>query len=154
MSEYESIIYLEKNTETWGSGPPKMGDHISVKRAWGLYAHHGIYVSDDEVIHFAGQEKDSIFDWSKPEVIVTDLEYFLRGGILEVKEYTDDELDYLYPPEEIVKYARACVGDKGYNLIFNNCEHFANTCTLGKHCSIQVSDFITGKKEEKNGIYK
>lgn len=70
MSEYESIIYLEKNTETWGSGPPKMGDHIRVKRAWGLYAHHGIYVSDDEVIHFAGQEKDSIFDWSNANILL------------------------------------------------------------------------------------
>ena len=149
MSEYESIINLEKNTEIWGAGPPKMGDHIRVKRVWGIYAHHGVYVSDDEVIHFAGQENDSIFDWSKPEVIVTDLEVFLRGGVLEVKEYTDNELDYLYPPEEIVKYARACVGDKGYNLVFNNCEHFANKCTLGLHRSMQVNDFISGKKENK-----
>ena len=149
MSEYESIINLEKNTEIWGAGPPKMGDHIRVKRVWGIYAHHGVYVSDDEVIHFAGQENDSIFDWSKPEVIVTDLEVFLRGGVLEVKEYTDNELDYLYPPEEIVKYARACVGDKGYNLVFNNCEHFATECTLGLHRSMQVNDFISGKKENK-----
>ena len=150
MSEFDNIIDIDVYEEVWGYGPPKMGDHIRVKRVWGVYAHHGIYVSDNEVIHFTGRENDSIFDWSKPEVIVSDLDYFLRGGELEVKEYTEDEKYYLYPVENIVSYARACIGDKGYNLVFNNCEHFANMCTLGKHRSGQVNGFILGKKENIN----
>lgn len=133
--------------EIWVQKTPQKGDHIRVQRMNGLYAHHGIYVSDEEVIHFTGKDDDSILDWSKPEVIQTDLAYFLKGGILEVKEYTDEEFADLYSPEQIVIYARACLGDKGYNLIFNNCEHFANVCTLGRFRSHQVEKVFTKQKE-------
>lgn len=126
--------------EIWIEKKPKRGDHIKVSR--GLYSHHGIYVSDDEIIHFTGKDEDSIFDWSKPEVIATNLDYFLKGGVLEVKEYTDDEFCDLYSVDDIVRYARACLGDKGYNLVFNNCEHFANVCTLGRFRSNQVERFL------------
>lgn len=138
---------IPKEEEIWVQKMPQKGDHIRVQRMNGLYAHHGIYVSDEEVIHFTGKDDDSILDWSKPEVIQTDLAYFLKGGILEVKEYTDEEFADLYSPEQIVTYARACLGDKGYNLIFNNCEHFANVCTLGRFRSHQVEKVFTKRKE-------
>lgn len=137
ISEPQLLIDLAENQkEIWIRRNPNKGNHIKVNR--GVYTHHGVYISDDEVIHFTGTEDDSILDWSKNEVIKTDLEYFLRGGELEVKEYTDDELKDLYPVEHIVAYARACLGNREYNLIFNNCEHFANTCTLGRFRSNQV----------------
>lgn len=138
---------LPEEEEIWIQKTPQKGDHIRVQRMNGLYAHHGIYVSDEEVIHFTGKDDDSILDWSKPEVIQTDLAYFLKGGTLEVKEYTDEEFADLYSPEQIVTYARACLGDKGYNLIFNNCEHFANVCTLGRFRSHQVEKVFTKRKE-------
>lgn len=138
---------IPREEEIWVQKTPQKGDHIRVQRMNGLYAHHGIYVSDEEVIHFTGKDDDSILDWSKPEVIQTDLAYFLKGGILEVKEYTDEEFADLYSPEQIVIYARACLGDKGYNLIFNNCEHFANVCTLGRFRSHQVEKVFTKQKE-------
>lgn len=122
--------------EIWNYAKPQKGSHIRVSR--GLYNHHGIYISDEEVIHFTGVDADNILDWSKNEVIKTNLEDFLRGGTLEVKEYTEEELDDLYPVEHIVHYARGCLGDAGYNLIINNCEHFANMCTLGRFRSKQV----------------
>jgi len=84
--------------ESWAQKSPQKGDHIRVQRIGGLYAHHGVYISDDEVIHFTGQDDDSIFDWSKCEVIKTDLKTFLKGGIVEVKEYTDEEFQDLYSP--------------------------------------------------------
>lgn len=140
--------------ESWIQRKPKMGDHIRVLRIGGLYAHHGVYVSDNEVIHFTGKDGDSILDWSKPEVISSDLEYFLKDGVLEIKEYSDEEFQDLYSPEQIVTYARACLGDKGYNLAFNNCEHFANVCTLGRFRSNQVERVLLGKlpneQENKN----
>ena len=46
--------------ENWVQKQPQKGDHIRVMRIGGLYAHHGVYVSDDEVIHFTGQDDDSI----------------------------------------------------------------------------------------------
>ncbi|MBT9777857.1 NC domain protein [Clostridium sp. MCC353] len=137
--------------EIWVRRRPEMGDHIRVMRAGGLYAHHGVYVSDDEIIHFTGAEDDSILDWSKPEVIRSDLDYFLKGGTLEVKEYTEDEFNDLYSPEQIVLYARACLGDKGYHLAFNNCEHFANVCTLGRFRSNQVERVLSGKLPNEEG---
>lgn len=36
--------------EIWVQKNPVMGDHIRVKRMHGIYTHHGIYVSDNEVI--------------------------------------------------------------------------------------------------------
>lgn len=131
--------------ENWVQKQPQKGDHIRVMRIGGLYAHHGVYISDDEVIHFTGQDDDSILDWSKCEVIKTDLQTFLKGGTVEVKEYTDEEFQDLYSPEQIVIYARSCIGDKGYNLAFNNCEHFANVCTLGRFRSQQVERVLMGK---------
>ena len=136
------IICNDEDDEIWVQKPPQRGDHIRVQRMEGLYTHHGVYVSDREVIHFTGADDDSILDWDKPEVISTDLATFLKGGVLEVKEYTDEEFTDLYSPEQIVSYARACLGDKGYNLIFNNCEHFANVCTLGRFRSNQVDRFF------------
>lgn len=136
------IICNDEDDEIWVQKPPQRGDHIRVQRMEGLYTHHGVYVSDREVIHFTGADDDSILDWDKPEVISTDLATFLKGGTLEVKEYTDEEFADLYSPEQIVNYARACLGDKGYNLIFNNCEHFANVCTLGRFRSNQVDRFF------------
>lgn len=136
------IICNNEDDEIWVQKPPQRGDHIRVQRMEGLYAHHGVYVSDREVIHFTGADDDSILDWNKPEVISTYLAAFLKDGVLEVKEYTDEEFADLYSPEQIVNYARACLGYKGYNLIFNNCEHFANVCTLGRFRSNQVDRFF------------
>lgn len=141
----------EEEPEIWAKKTPAMGDHIRVNR--GIYCHHGIYVSDSEVIHFTGTEDDSILDWSKPEVISSDLDYFLKGDNLEVKEYTDDELKDLYPVDHIVQYARACLGDKGYNLVFNNCEHFANTCTLGRFRSKQVENVFSALFDKGPVVY-
>lgn len=143
----------DEEQEIWVKRKPSKGDHIKVNR--GLYTHHGVYISDDEVIHFTGTEDDSVLDWSKNEVIKTDIDYFLRDGQLEKKEYTDDEFQDLYQVDHIVAYARACLGDKGYNLVFNNCEHFANVCTLGRFRSRQVEkvfDVIIGRRKKDMGL--
>jgi len=135
-----SIVFDADPVEIWNCSKPQPGNHIRVCR--GLYNHHGIYIADEEVIHFTGTDNDNILDWAKNEVIKTNLQDFLRGDRLETKEYTEKELADLYPVEHIILYARACLGDKDYNLIFNNCEHFANTCTLGRFRSRQVEKFF------------
>lgn len=138
--------------EIWVQKNPVMGDHIRVKRMGGIYKHHGIYVSDNEVIHFTGIDDDSIMDSSKNRVISSDLNFFLKGGELEVKEYTDEEFQDLYAPDQIVAYARSCIGDGDYNVIFNNCEHFANVCTLGRFRSYQVERLLQNKGVDDMGI--
>lgn len=139
--------------EIWVQKNPVMGDHIRVKRMHGIYTHHGIYVSDNEVIHFTGTDDDSIMDSSKNRVISSDLNFFLKGGELEVKEYTDEEFQDLYAPDQIVAYARSCLGDGDYNVIFNNCEHFANVCTLGRFRSHQVERLLQNKGVDDMSIF-
>ena len=34
------------------------------------------------------------------------------------------------------------LGEQDYNLLFNNCEHFANWCKTGRHRSSQVEDWL------------
>ena len=120
---------------------PKKGDHIRVKRQ--LYYHHGIYVSDNEVIHFSGRNSDSILDWENCEIIVTTLREFLNGGRLEVRRYLKCEKCKINDEEYIVKKAKYYIGKKGYNLFTNNCEHFANYCTMDKKISEQVDKFVS-----------
>lgn len=149
------VDVTDNDMETWVKKKPEKGAHIRVNR--GLYYHHGIYIGNGQVIHFTGRDEDSVLDWSKPEVIETDLNYFLKDGVLEVKEYNEEELKDLYPADHIIAYAKACLGDKGYNLVFNNCEHFANTCTLGRFRSKQVERvfgmlFKTDRRTHDMGI--
>lgn len=139
--------------EIWVQKNPVMGDHIRVKRMHGIYTHHGIYVSDNEVIHFTGTDDDSIMDSSKNRVISSDLNFFLKGGELEVKKYTDEEFQDLYAPDQIVAYARSCLGDGDYNVLFNNCEHFANVCTLGRFRSHQVERLLQNKGVDNMGFF-
>lgn len=147
IAKYPNLVIQTPN-EVWAEKEPLKGDHIRVNR--GIYNHHGIYVSHDEVIHFTGQDNDNILDWSKNEVITTNLDVFLKDGILEVKEYTEEELKDLYPVEHIVQYARCCIGDNGYNLIFNNCEHFSNVCTLGRFRSVQIDKIFNSILNNKD----
>lgn len=151
---FEPYTRIGSESEKWEHRQPVKGDHIRVKRYDGLYAHHGIYVSDEEVIHFTGTGDDSILDWSQCSVIKTSLARFLAGGTLEVKDYTDAEFSDLYSVDQIVQYARLCLGDSGYHLIFNNCEHFANACTLGAYRSYQVERFFSGRmpNEEEDSM--
>jgi len=129
--------------EEWKSKTPVKADHIRTSR--GLYNHHGIYITDDEVIHFASDGDDNLLGTTN-QIISTDLAAFLRGGDCEVKIYTDDELADLYQPHEIISFARASLGEDGYNVVFNNCEHFTNYCTLGRFHSHQISNIVNPLK--------
>lgn len=118
---------------------PKYGDQIRVNR--GLYFHHGIYESDDRIYQFAAPEGSEINE-QNAKIIATNLETFLKGGILEVRQYSADELQRKRSPEDIILYAKRRLGSNegGYNLISNNCEHFSNRCAFGVNESDQVNN--------------
>ena len=44
----------------------------------------------------------------------------------------------VYGPKAVVKRARSRIGQRGYSLLYNNCEHFATWCKTGQHCSVQA----------------
>ena len=126
----------------WIKRNPVYGDQIRVNR--GLYYHHGIYEDDNHVYQYGSRENNEL-DPSKALIISTSLDDFLRGGVVEVKEYSDDELKRVRSKDEIVKFAKSKLGTGlgEYNLISNNCEHFSNYCAFGEKFSNQVDDILS-----------
>ncbi len=96
----------------------------------GVYQHHGIDVGDGSVIHYR-----------KPSEIIEQTSYdtFSRGNSVYVREYPQG---FCFIPEVVVKRAFSRLGENKYNLLFNNCEHFATWCKTGVSESQQVKDFI------------
>ena len=46
------------------------------------------------------------------------------------------------PAGVTLRRAMSRIGEQNYNLLFNNCEHFANWCKTGRHRSGQVEDWL------------
>lgn len=49
---------------------------------------------------------------------------------------------HLYSPKETIERARSQIGKHDYNLVFNNCEHFALWCKTGIHESKQIDQLL------------
>lgn len=123
----------------WSYIKPTYGDMIRVS-IYGFY-HFGIYVSDDEVIQFGlpTSRRANSNDFTT-EVLATSIDDFLSGGLLEVCEFDKKEKKKNRSPKGIVEYARSKIGTRGYNILYNNCEHFANECVSGTHLCQQAED--------------
>lgn len=122
---------------------PIKGDLIRVKRKLGYY-HYGIYIGHNKVIHYSAPEDDSIFDNRNIEIRKGDLQAnFLRGDTLEVNiPYSSFYYRFI-----VCKRAKKLLGvhkfrDVDYDLLKNNCEHFANYCYFGEAVSAQ-SDYAS-----------
>ena len=122
---------------------PIKGDLIRVKRKLGYY-HYGIYIGHNKVIHYSAPEDDSIFDNRNIEIRKGDLkENFLRGDTLEVNiPYSSFYYRFI-----VCRRAKKLLGvhkfrDQDYDLLKNNCEHFANYCYFGEAVSAQ-SDYAS-----------
>ena len=66
-------------------------------------------------------------------------------GLLTLKkayEFIFEEEPTIYSAKETVKRARSRIGQRGYNLFLQNCEHFAIWCKTGVEKSEQVDKFI------------
>ena len=132
----------------WIFGEPHSGDMIRVKT--GSIYHYGVYVSDSEVIQFglAPAARPTLKD-DEIEVLASDIDVFLAGQFLEVAEFDRKEKKANNPPEEAVRIARSRIGERGYHIIYNNCEHFAYECVTGKKYSEQVD----GVREMFRGLF-
>lgn len=124
----------------WIKKTPEFGDHIKVSR--GMYFHHGIYVSDECVIHFASESGVEI-SYENAVIHQTDLNAFSKENEIYVRVYNELENKNKRTSTEIVNYAFSRIGEKGYNLISNNCEHFANDCVFGHKASEQVEEIMS-----------
>lgn len=107
-----------------------VGRHVKVFR--GPYFHHGIYVRQGHVIQYSGVLSSGKSNGKVEEVTVSN---FLKGAKLRIVRHYDDRE---YSRTETVSRARKRLNDQNYNLVFNNCEHFANWCITGKKKSKQT----------------
>jgi hypothetical protein len=115
---------------------PKPGAHIISPRRG--YLHHGIYVGEGLVVHYAG------------------LAYgFFRGPVEEVSlvQFARDRSVWTrwrgqpaFDGGEIVRRARSRVGEDRYQILHNNCEHFCEWCIHGESRSYQVELLLSSRR--------
>ena len=145
----------------------KNGDVIKVNR--GFYNHYGVYVeASNTVIHYTGENGPSDFHGIVRE---TSLKEFLNGSEnFSVCEFPKDLQEFaasmknnrhskflflvqllrlirlrdyhLYSGNETVERAKSKLGQSEYDLVFNNCEHFAVWCKTGVKNSSQVNRIL------------
>jgi hypothetical protein len=115
---------------------PQAGDILWADRSGnGLpYFHCGIYAGGGRVIHFAAPEGGEV---SAENAVVHETRYerFAAGCPVKIIDCPEG-----FSGEETVRRARSRIGEKGYNLAANNCEHFAAWCKTGEHRSTQVDE--------------
>lgn len=121
----------------WALSEPKLGDMIRVNT--GLIFHYGIYVDDDRIIQFGlpPAARPGVKDCDV-EVCTSDIGEFLRGGFLEVAIPDRKEEKKRLNPTKTVEYAKSRLGQRGYDVLRNNCEHFAYECFLGERRCTQT----------------
>lgn len=122
------------------------GDIVLCKRSG--YEHYGVYIGRKKIIHFESSVWEKIN--GKPRITETTIanfkgentlftirpEYLLSlfqdYGLFEEGKYK------FYSPSETVRRAKSKLGTEGYNLLWNNCEHFVLWCKTGLATSSQV----------------
>lgn len=106
MTEAEALFQL------------KPGDHIYCHRKT-FYSHHGIYAGDGMVWEYDGKTA------ADAEIKLSTLSVFAQGDNINRLNYDADFL-----PEEILERASSRKFEAEYNLLSNNCMHFAFWCRL------------------------
>jgi hypothetical protein len=104
-------------------------DHLQVPRQHGLFDHHGIDLGDGTVAHYLEGR----------QILRSPLEEFSREQPVSVVPYAESEVS---PVGVTLRRAMARLGEQRYNLVFNNCEHFAIWCKTGRHRSTQVEGWL------------
>jgi hypothetical protein len=102
-------------------------DHLEVPRQHGLFNHHGIDLGDGTIAHYLEGR----------EILRSPLEEFSQGQPLRVISHAEAS-----PVGVTLRRAMGRLGEQDYNLLFNNCEHFATWCKTGRHRSEQVDSFL------------
>lgn len=125
----------------WTEGEPTYGDMIRV--AVKFYHHYGIYVDEGQVVQF-GYPDNSGIKSEDVAVLTSDLVTFAHGGCVEVGALSMKELFTKRSANETVKYALSRLGQGGYDILHNNCEHFAMECMFGE----PRSSLVDGVRQE------
>lgn len=124
-----NVVNAPKNLTLCGEKITLMGcslaDHLFIRR--GVYTHHGIYIGDGMVMHYADAKDMSVSDIRIHSVT---FEEFADGQ--DVYYLDRKESPLIYTPEEAVQRAKSRVVERDYNLFGNNCEQFVRWCRCGR----------------------
>jgi hypothetical protein len=99
-----------------------------------MYDHHGVYVGNNEVVHYSG---DRAKDVSSARVRLSTLDEFADGHAVQTVSY-----GISLPPIEVVMRAFELLGEARYNLVLRNCEHLATLAKVGVSFSHQVERLL------------
>lgn len=162
-------VMLEKMKRLSSSNFLKPGDVVGVNRK-GIYEHYAIYLGDDKVIHYCGEGNDfggivSIheadisefikdsrsyfvvwFDKGIPYKIQRETTFLFNGSINYYNGYFQKVKKNTFSAEETISRAKSRVGETKYNLVTNNCEHFAMWCKTGVAESSQVKNIVSAAR--------
>ncbi len=116
------------------------GDHFFVwRQAHNVpFQHHGIDLGDETVVHFTDGE-DGVAgpngNHENFEVQRTSIDIVTRGGrdSLHIVSHASP-----LPADKVAERAFSQIGRRGYHLLIDNCEHFANWCVVDRDESRQV----------------
>ncbi len=92
-----------------------------------MFNHHGIDLGDGTVAHYLEGRA----------ILRSPLNEFSQGQPLRVISYAEAS-----PVGVTLRRAMSRLGEQDYNLLFNNCEHFATWCKTGRHRSSQVDSVL------------
>ena len=111
------------------------GDHLQVPRQHGLFNHHGIDLGDGSVAHYLEGR----------EILRSSLEEFTQGNEPCIINHAQESSTGV-----TLRRAMSRIGEQDYNLLFNNCEHFANWCKTGRHRSSQIDSALERARQWSN----
>ena len=116
----------------------QVGDHLVTPRTG--YTHHGLYIGNQEVIHYEGK-----FGSDSGRIAKVSLAEFCEGTSCLVRDYPLR----VYGRKESVERACKRLGEKDYHLILNNCEQFVAWCIMGIGYSEQINTVVSAAIETK-----
>ncbi len=108
----------------------------------GVYQHHGIDYGDGTVIHYRKMGENA-------QVERTSLETFSWGNPVRRVQYGVAD-----PEEMVIARAESRLGERQYDLFFNNCEHFATWCKTGRHESAQLASFGLNQDQVDSSLFR
>jgi hypothetical protein len=109
-----------------GQEPP-LGSHLVTRRTF--YSHHGIYVGGGRVVHYAGFAQG----FRRGPVEEVSLRRFAHGHGIRLRH--DKRC---FDGCDVVKRARSRLGERHYDILRNNCEHFCAWALRDERRSRQV----------------
>lgn len=110
----------DKYCGKYGFAPPQPGDIVRVSMQ--THYHYGVFLSNEEVVQFGHR-----VNRADEEAVVNavSLHDFCGGEHPEVRLLSRREKRHRMKTEDIMEYARLCLGQGGYSLSGNNCRDFA-----------------------------